>query len=219
MEKIVKTFILVDKQDITRLGISFLLRQPDIHAEIIEKVSTQNEFTDLLEKYQDAVVVLDLAFSDFLSLKTVIAFHERYPMVYWLFFSIEINDELFYQYCTNPCFSFVLKQCDFNEIKAALICAVKGHNFICSSIARIFLQYRKEINDKKERLTTTEREILKLIATGKSAKEIANGRNLSINTVITHKKNIFRKLEVNSVYEATKYALRTGLIDSIEYYI
>jgi DNA-binding NarL/FixJ family response regulator len=215
----VKTFILVDKQDITRLGISFLLKQLDIHVEVIEKVSTQGEFSDLLEKYQDAVVVLDLAFSDFLNLNAVIAFHKRYPMVYWLFFSGEINDELFYQYCTNPCFSFVLKQCDFNEIKAALICAVEGHNFICSSIARTFLQYHKEVNDKKERLTATEKEILKLIAAGKSAKEIANERNLSINTVVTHKKNIFRKLEVNSVYEATKYALRTGLIDSIEYYI
>jgi DNA-binding NarL/FixJ family response regulator len=68
-------------------------------------------------------------------------------------------------------------------------------------------------------LTPSEIEILKLIARGKSAKEIAAERVSSIHTIITHKKNIFRKLEVNNVYEATKYALRAGLIEMVEYYI
>ena len=61
--------------------------------------------------------------------------------------------------------------------------------------------------------------ILKLIAHGKSVKEIAKERISSIHTIITHKKNIFRKLGVNNVYEATKYALRAGLVDMVEYYI
>ena len=68
-------------------------------------------------------------------------------------------------------------------------------------------------------LTQSEREILRLIALGKSAKEIASERFSSIHTITTHRKNIFRKLEVNSIYEATRYALRAGIIDAAEYYI
>ena len=68
-------------------------------------------------------------------------------------------------------------------------------------------------------LTPTEIEILKLIAHGKTVKEIATLRHSSIHTITTHKKNLFRKLEVTNVYEATKYALRAGLVEMMEYYI
>ncbi len=68
-------------------------------------------------------------------------------------------------------------------------------------------------------LTSTEQEILKLIALGRTTKEIASERFSSTHTIITHRKNIFRKLAVNNVHEATKYALRAGIVDSAEYYI
>jgi len=68
-------------------------------------------------------------------------------------------------------------------------------------------------------LTNTEKIILKEIALGKTTKEIAAERNLSFHTVNSHRKNIFRKLEVNNVHEATKYAMRAGIVDLAEYYI
>ena len=70
-----------------------------------------------------------------------------------------------------------------------------------------------DVHDKRQlidRLDTAE---------GKTAKEIASLRNSSIHTIITHKKNIFHKLEVNSTYESTKYAIRAGIAEAIEYYI
>ncbi|MBF1080731.1 MAG: response regulator transcription factor, partial [Prevotellaceae bacterium] len=57
------------------------------------------------------------------------------------------------------------------------------------------------------------------IAQGMTSREIAEKRFLSFHTVNTHRKNIFRKLGVNNVHEATRYALRAGLIDAAEYYI
>ena len=68
-------------------------------------------------------------------------------------------------------------------------------------------------------LTNTEKIILKEIALGKTTKEIAAERNLSFHTINSHRKNIFRKLEVNNVHEATKYAMRAGVVDMAEYYI
>ena len=73
--------------------------------------------------------------------------------------------------------------------------------------------------DVRESLTVTEKEVLRLIASGKTVKEIAAIRSSSEHTIVAHKKNIFRKLGVNNVYEATRYALRSGLVEMMEYYI
>ena len=75
---------------------------------------------------------------------------------------------------------------------------------------------RRELSNN---LTPTETDILRLIAKGMTVKEIAAERISSIHTIVTHKKNIFRKLGINNVYEATKYALRAGLVEIVEYYI
>lgn len=97
-------------------------------------------------------------------------------------------------------------------------CACHGERFICHQIANMLIQTpeRRELSNN---LTPTETDILRLIAKGMTVKEIASERISSIHTIVTHKKNIFRKLGINNVYEATKYALRAGLVEIVEYYI
>ncbi len=68
-------------------------------------------------------------------------------------------------------------------------------------------------------LTATEMEIVKAIAQGKTTKEIAEERFSSIHTITTHRKNIFRKLDVNTAHEAIKHALRAGWVNPSEFYI
>ena len=75
------------------------------------------------------------------------------------------------------------------------------------------------VNMDDHLLTQTEKNILKEIALGKTTKEIAAEKNLSFHTINSHRKNIFRKLGVNNVHEATKYAMRAGIVDLAEYYI
>lgn len=76
-----------------------------------------------------------------------------------------------------------------------------------------------QTTQEENRLTPTETEILRDIALGLTTREIAEKRYSSFHTVNTHRKNIFRKISVNNVHEATRYALRAGLVDSAEYYI
>ena len=87
-----------------------------------------------------------------------------------------------------------------------------------SAEMEVLLAPKHEVEEKVN-LTKTETEILKDIALGMTTKEIADKRFSSFHTVNTHRKNIFRKLNVNNVHEATKYALRAGLVDTAEYYI
>ena len=72
---------------------------------------------------------------------------------------------------------------------------------------------------ERVKLTKTEMEVLRDIALGLTTKEIAEKRFSSFHTINTHRKNIFRKLNVNNIHEATKYALRAGMVDAAEYYI
>ena len=76
---------------------------------------------------------------------------------------------------------------------------------------------QQQEEEKPDLLTATETEIVRAIAQGKTTKEIATERFSSVHTITTHRKNIFRKLNVNTAHEVVKYALRAGLIDSSEF--
>ena len=108
-----------------------------------------------------------------------------------------------------------------DEILRAYKDSVKGVRYICNYVSNILINTNKsQLNlNPKQILTQTEQEILKDIALGRTTKEIAVKRFVSIHTIMTHRKNIFRKIEVNNVHEATKYAMRAGIVDLAEYYI
>ncbi|MDR1919577.1 MAG: response regulator transcription factor, partial [Tannerellaceae bacterium] len=140
----------------------------------------------------------------------------------WILFSEDLSIDFIRQLTfSSKYFSIVMKDCPLEEIEAALRLAIAGsERYICQRITKLLL-HKKPIPDTSERpiLTSTEWEILKLIALGKTTKEIAEERFSSAHTITTHRKNIFRKLDVNNVHEATKYALRAGIVDLAEYYI
>jgi DNA-binding NarL/FixJ family response regulator len=211
--------ILYDNQDITRIGIKSLIRTKDGMPilEVGDKISLIKE----LILHPDSLVILDYSLSDFGSVDELLNTGLRFRNVHWLLFSDDLtNDFLRRLVFSSESFSVVLKNCDLDEINAAIINAIKGERFLCNRITNQLLAIqRNELAEKDNILTTTEREILKEIALGKTTKEIASVRNLSFHTIITHRKNIFRKLDVNNVHEATKYAMRAGIIDPAEYII
>jgi DNA-binding CsgD family transcriptional regulator len=88
---------------------------------------------------------------------------------------------------------------------------------VCEQV-KTMLQNKKKLNNKIP-LTPTELEILKSIAQGKTNQAVADERNLSVHTIATHRKNIFRKIGVNNVLEAAKYAVQIGIVSLTEYSI
>ena len=105
-----------------------------------------------------------------------------------------------------------------SEIRETLK-AVNRHNRYLSQRALESIITQQQEEEAPSILTQTEKEVVKAIALGKTTKEIAAERFSSIHTVTTHRKNIFRKLGINTAHEAVKYALRAGLIDPSEFYI
>ena len=209
--------LLADRQDITRAGMQFVcLGMNDVDTKYVEDKA---ELILSLKESPDSVVVLDYTLFDFNDADELLIFNLRFPNVRWVLFSEDLTQDFVKQIvASSNQFSVVLKESPMNEIREALRYAMSGQRYICQRTAELLLSPQVSLYDDIK-LTKTETEILKDIALGMTTKEIADKRISSFHTVNTHRKNIFRKLGVNNVHEATKYALRAGLVDSAEYYI
>lgn len=215
-----KKLAVYDIQDITRLGIVALAK--DLHSfESITEIRDKSDLLNFISENTNCIVILDYALSEFSSIRELQILHERYANVDWLLFSDEINDSFLREMKANSLmFSIVLKTNNLEEIRDCIVSTQLGDQYLCKRIYNHILTLSRITNDSDDNpLTTTEKEILKEIALGKTTKEIAADRNLSFHTIMTHRKNIFRKLEVNNVHEATKFAMKAGIVDVSEYYI
>lgn len=208
--------VLADPQDITRAGLMYLCEKLSVD---FLYSPDKTELMELLKAHGDAVVVLDYTLFDINDIDELEILHERFPLVQWILFSFELSTDFVRRAITvSQQFSVLLKDSPLSEIRQCIQYALNRQRYICQRMTEILLAPPVQSTDEML-LTKTETEILKDIALGMTTKEIADKRFSSFHTVNTHRKNIFRKLGVNNVHEATKYALRAGLVDSAEYYI
>ena len=209
--------LLADKQDITRTGLVYVLS--DFNGVTTKYVEDKSELLLALQNDGNRVIVLDYTLFDINDAAELSILSERFAEARWLLFCEDLSvDFVRVLIATSPRFSILLKECSLQEIREALDYAIRGRRFICQRMAEMLL-VPMETASNRAKLTPTENEILKDIALGMTTREIAEKRFSSFHTVNTHRKNIFRKLGVNTIHEATKYALRAGLVDSAEYYI
>lgn len=209
--------LLADRQDITRAGMIYVLQ--DIEGVEWKYTEDKAELLLALKEDDHAVVVLDYTSFDINDADELLILQQRFVHVQWLLFSEDLSaDFVRVLIASSMQFSILLKECPLMEIKEALKYCIHGNRFICQRMTEVLLAPSHDV-EEKVKLTKTETEILKDIALGMTTKEIAEKRFSSFHTVNTHRKNIFRKLNVNNVHEATKYALRAGLVDTAEYYI
>lgn len=215
-----RTLVIADNQDITKAGILYLTdKMPEVA--LATEAADKQELLHLLIRYPEAVVLLDYTLFDLNGADELIILQAKFNKISWILFCDELTEDFIRRIVfSSEAFSILLKDSPLEEISEGILSAFHSRQFICSRI-RHFLSNRKMAYERKEYpvLTSTEREVLKSIALGKTTKEIAAERFSSIHTITTHRKNIFRKLDVNNIHEATRYALRAGIIDSAEYYI
>jgi DNA-binding NarL/FixJ family response regulator len=216
------TIIFFDKQVITRLGLeSVILKMyPRERSCNITAVSTKSDLVRMLVDNPESLVVIDYTLSDLNSVDTLLNISARFPGTHWILFSEELSVQFLKKVLCNEAFSVVLKHADLPEITQAISRALEGLTFVCSQVKeQLAMSENKGNQGENELLTMTEKEILKEIALGRSAKEIAASRSISMHTVVTHRKNIYRKLEVNNSQEAAGYALRAGILVAMDYCI
>lgn len=216
-----RNVLLADNQDISKTGLESILKD-FVNSELILYCNNKKELISTLIQYQDAMVVLDYNLFDFDSSTELLNVLQRFDRTNWVLFSDVLTDDFIKTILYNSeSVSIILKDSSKDEIIHCLKDTLKGVRHVCSQVSNILININKFSNTKENKpvLTLTEQEILKEMALGKSTKDIATKRFVSIHTIMTHRKNIFKKIQVNNVHEATKYAMRAGIIELAEYYI
>ena len=213
-------FYLADRQDITRAGLTLVIKSMFGDAAELTYAEDKAELMALLHKDGNAVVVLDYTLFDINDATEIGIINERFPKSRWILFSDDLSSDFVRSVVVAcPHCGIVLKDCPMTEIRESLSFAMSGKRYICQQVTEQLVTPEKKSDRDKPKLTKTELEVLKDIALGMTTKEIAEKRFSSFHTINTHRKNIFRKLGVNNMHEATRYAIRAGLIDAAEYYI
>jgi DNA-binding NarL/FixJ family response regulator len=213
----IMNIILADNQDITRAGLLYILQK--FEGVTCSVVTDKSGLAYRLKDNPQSVVILDYSLFDIQDEAELQVFGQRFREAFLILFCEDLStDFVRRQMAVSSMTSILLKDSPMGEIRECISDALKGHRYICQHMMEMLLAPAPVV-EEKVRLTKTETEILKDIATGMTTKEIAEKRFSSFHTVNTHRKNIFRKLSVNNVHEATRYALRAGLVDSAEYYI
>ena len=211
-------YILADNQELTRLALISLIKQDEEN--ILYVATDKAGLVELLKEHEDAIVLLDFTLFDFADAEQLLIVGERFVLSQWILISDELTPTFIRQviYSSHQ-FSIVFKDSPLNEVREALQTVSRHQRYISQRALEVIINQQQVEEERPSILTETETEIVRAIAQGKSTKEIAAERFSSVHTITTHRKNIFRKLGVNTAHEVVKYALRAGLVDSSEFYI
>ncbi|MCS4238918.1 response regulator transcription factor [Myroides odoratus] len=214
---------ILEEKELVRLGIKTIAEQVAQEEIVWYDLQTVQDIRMFLKKNSSGYVFFNPTTYQLLQQVDVIYelknTYERSIWVMWLEELPEIWLKKMLHMKSVHGFNLLQQKDSLQEIKKGLTTVWRRENYIAACVQEVFNSYKTTAFKVDQILTNAEREILKEIATGKMTKEIAADRNISIHTVITHRKNIFKKLEVNSVHDATRYAIRAGIITVNDYYI
>jgi two-component system response regulator NreC len=202
--------LLSDDHNILRDGMRLLLeRQPGFM--VVAEASDGRETLDLVQNHQPDVVVMDIAMPNMNGIEATRRIVEKHPGMGVVILSMHYDESYVIRSLKAGARAYLLKDAVKSELIAAIHAVAEGRSFFSPKISRILQEDyvqalgRKGADDSYELLTGREREILQLVAEGKTNKEIANALNLSLYTVDTHRTHILQKLNLHSVPEVILY--------------
>ncbi len=207
--------ILADTQYLTNEAIHSMLRPL---FQTFHTVSTKADLQQYLQKETIALIITDDLLFDFDSINDLADLRKKHQETGIVVLTNSLTNVKIKELNDIGIRNIALKTDDREEIFHAVDAALKGKKYYSGNVLDILLKKEAPFEDASI-LTTSEIEIVRLIAGGLSTKEIATKRHISFHTVMTHRKNIFRKLGVSSSPELLMYAIKAGLIDNIEYHI
>ncbi len=207
--------ILADDHEIVRSGIRNLLENQE-DMEVIAEAENGRALVKLVKELLPDVVVLDVSMPELNGIEATRQIISECSGVKVLALSMHSDRRFVGGMLEAGASGYLLKGCNFEELLKAIRAVVKDQAYLCPKISNIVIAgYVNNSTLVTKRtasfLTAREREVLQLLAEGKSTKEIAAHIYVSTKTVETHRHHIMEKLNIHSIAELTKYAIREGL--------
>lgn len=209
--------MLVDDHSILRAGIRSILEGlPDV--QVVGEAEDGRAALALIPVAHPDVVFMDIAMKGMNGVETTARVTKEFPGVRVLVLSTHANEEYVWQSLKAGAVGYLLKNAPPHEIKEALETVVRGDTYLTPILSQKNLaDYIRRAGDEAsiiELLTPRQREILQLLAEGKSTKEIARLLNISAKTVETHRTQLMERLDIYDVPGLVRYAIRVGLVQA-----
>ena len=210
--------LIVDDHVIVRDGVRMILEaQPDI--EVVGEASDGRQALEAARQLSPGVVLMDIAMPGMNGLEATAAIKQELPDVQVLILTMHEDNEYFFQVLRAGASGYVLKGASSNDLVSAIRAVHQGGVYLHPAVAKnLVSDYVRQMEPGEDRtrydgLSDRERQVLKLVAEGKTSQQIAEELFLSVNTVQTHRSHIMEKLGLHNRTDLIRYALRKGLVE------
>jgi len=209
--------LVADDHDVVRLGVRALLeRRPEW--EVCGEAATGPDAVEKAKRLEPDVVVLDANMSELAGAETTRQILNAVPGCEVLILTVDESPELMRDLLQAGTHGYVFKSDLSSDLVSAVEALSQHRNFFTSKVAQMMYQdYVKRkpsagVEGSPRPLTGRQREVLRLLAEGKSNKEVAAALGISVKTVETHRAKVMRNLQLHSFSELVRYAVRGGLL-------
>jgi DNA-binding NarL/FixJ family response regulator len=209
--------VLADDHVVIRAGIRRILEEvPEFS--VVGEASDGREAVELVERVEPDVVILDVGMPVLNGNEAAAQIHSRHPRTAIVMLSMHSDETYVLRALRSGARAYLLKNAAESDLKEAVRAVAGGRSYFSPAVSKILLEdyirklQRTGAEDSYELLSLREREVLQLIAEGKSTKEVAGLLNISEHTAESHRTNLMKKLGLRGLAELILYAVRKGLI-------
>lgn len=207
--------LLADDHALVRAGLRLLLQNhPNIESLI--EATNGREALELAKSQRPDIVLMDISMSELNGLETTARLVKVCPQTRVIILSAHSSQEYVAKALRSGASGYLLKDSAPTELDQAISAVVSGGSYLSPAVSATviddYLQRMKEEIDPLEQLTSRQREILQLIAEGKSTKEVAYLLKVSVKTIETHRAQLMDRLGIYDVPGLVRFAIRTGLV-------
>ncbi|HTP31322.1 MAG TPA: response regulator transcription factor [Candidatus Acidoferrales bacterium] len=209
--------LLADDHTVVRKGLRLLLESHE-GFQVIADAADGREAVALAEQHRPDVVVMDIAMPTLNGIEAARQIGAALPQTAIVILSMHSDEAYVLKALKAGARAYLLKDSAEHDLINAVKAVSDGKAFFSPAISKMLVEdyvrqmQEQNVEDSFDLLTTREREILQLLAEGRSNKEVASVLQLSLYTVETHRANIFQKLNLHSGAELILYAIRKGVI-------
>ena len=208
------TILIADDHRLLREGLRALLERDGFH--VVAEADNGRSAVRLAKQLQPDIVITDIAMPDLNGVEATRQISAEAPRSKVLALSMHTQSRFVLGILEAGASGYLLKDSAFEELSVAINAILKNQIYLSPAIAGVVVRQSlghslSKSGSSQSELSKREREVLQLIAEGKSTKKIAAMLHISVKTVETHRKQIMDKLDIHSVAELTKYAVREGV--------
>ena len=205
--------LLADDHAVVRQGFKMILSaQPDM--EIVGEAGNGREAVELAEELRPDVVVMDVAMPELNGIEATRRLVASTPHTRVVALSMHKDSVYVREILRAGARGYLLKDSVAADLVAAVRAVAAGEGYLSPAVSNAVLDdYRRHVTNPIDLLTSREREVLQMLAEGKTNKEVATVLHLSVYPVDAHRGRIMEKLNVHSINELVRFAVRNGLID------